>query len=101
MTDKQRRYSHARNDFKRFHVDKAIELINAADAIMEAAEIKVKQTQQVMDELRPVWAQGWSTDSEAAQASGNALAELWALLQVDNQTDAVARLSEWAKRFFP
>jgi hypothetical protein len=42
--------------------------------------------------MRPVWAQGFTSDSEAAQASSTALAEIWAILEVTNQTDAVARL---------
>lgn len=98
LTDKQRRYSHARNDFKRFHVDKAQELIDAADAVFEAAEIKVKLTEQTMEELRPIWAQGFSSDSAAAQANGSALAEIWAELGVQNQTDAMFALGELRER---
>jgi hypothetical protein len=92
MTNEQRRYAHARNDFKRFHVDKAQELIDAADGVFEAATLKVKETEQMMEELRPVWAQGFSSDSEAAQANGSALAQLWGMLGAVNQTEAVVSL---------
>jgi ribulose bisphosphate carboxylase small subunit len=98
MSDQQRRYMHARNDFKRFHVDKAQELIDAADAVFDAAEIRVKQTEQVMEQLRPVWAHGWSSDSEAAQASANALSEIWAELGVKNQTEAMETLRDLRER---
>jgi hypothetical protein len=54
MTDEQRRYMHARNDFKSFHVDKAQELLASTDAVFEAAELKIKLTEQTMEELRPV-----------------------------------------------
>lgn len=43
-------------------------------------------------ELRPVWAQGWTSDSLAAQSAANALAALWRLLGAEHQTDAVRRL---------
>lgn len=42
--------------------------------------------------LRPVWAQGWTDDSSAAQASSAALGQLWKLLGATNQTDAVIKL---------
>lgn len=93
MTDAQRRYSHARRDFKAFHVDKAQELLAAVDAVYDEAERKVKEIQQTMEALRPVWAQGFSSDSQAAQAHGAALAQLWGILGVDNQTAAVERLN--------
>ena len=47
-----------------------------------------------LETLRPLWAQGYSSDSVAAQASSNALAEIWEILGVNNQTDAMEKLRE-------
>lgn len=48
---------------------------------------------EALEMLRPVWAQGYSSDSVAAQSSTAALAQIWHALGVDNQTDAMARLN--------
>lgn len=45
-----------------------------------------------VESQRPHWAKGYSTDSIAAQVSGGALSELWELMGVSNQTDAVEKL---------
>lgn len=92
MTETQRRYGHARNDFKRFHVDKAQELIAACDAAVAEARALAEAQRETLEQLRPFWAQGYTSDSEAAQASANALTELWKLLGVNNQTHAVIAL---------
>lgn len=42
-----------------------------------------------LEELRPEWAQGYSSDSIAAQTSFAALHELWKILGAKNQTEAV------------
>jgi len=47
-----------------------------------------------LESLRPVWAQGYSSDSEAAQASAAALSEIWERLGVHNQTAAMQRLND-------
>jgi len=45
-----------------------------------------------LEMLRPHWAQGYTSDSIAAQTATAALAQLWGLLEVDNQTDAMAAI---------
>jgi hypothetical protein len=45
-----------------------------------------------LESMRPVWAQGHSSDSIAAQVSSAALAQIWDILGVTNQTEAVAKL---------
>jgi hypothetical protein len=45
-----------------------------------------------IEQLRPQWAQGYTSDSMAAQASTAALSQVWTLLGVDNQTDAMQKL---------
>ena len=42
-----------------------------------------------LESLRPHWAQGYSSDSLAAQSSSAALSQIWTELGVDNQTDAM------------
>lgn len=61
-----------------------------------------------LESLRPHWAQGYSSDSVAAQASTAALSQLWDMLKVKSQTDAVQCLQalldygahgrDWQKR---
>lgn len=45
-----------------------------------------------LESLRPHWAQGYTSDSVAAQASTAALSQLWGMLKVESQTDAVQAL---------
>jgi hypothetical protein len=45
-----------------------------------------------LEELRPVWAQGFTNDSMAAQANANAISDVWALLGATNQTEAMEKL---------
>lgn len=47
-----------------------------------------------LEQLRPIWARGWTEDSIAAQTLSAAVSELWKLLGVDNQTEAVIKLKE-------
>jgi len=47
---------------------------------------------KALESLRPHWAQGYSSDSLAAQASTAALSDFWDLLGVDNQTEGVQKL---------
>ena len=70
---------------------------DARDAALRIEELGgkiagVERAKDALEGLRPVWAQGWTDDSMAAQASGNALAQLWEMLGVQNQTQAVATL---------
>ena len=54
---------------------------------------RAERRNDALEQLRPVWAQGWTKDSMAAQASGNALSQLWKMLGVQDQTQAVAALT--------
>lgn len=65
-------------------------------------EAHVQQMQRVIDELtsqnsaleslRPHWAQWYTSDSIAAQSSTAALSQVWRVLGVSNQTDAMEKL---------
>ncbi len=51
----------------------------------------------VLEGMRPIWAQGYSSDSVAAQVSFSSLTRLWDLLRVSNQTDAVRAIERLMK----
>lgn len=94
MTEAQRRYMHARDKVLTSFILPVQEFLDATSALCAAETQRADNTQKVMDELRPIWAQGFTSDSEAAQANGNALAEIWQVLGVVNQTAAMTRLRE-------
>jgi len=60
-------------------------------ALMRRALLAEKRN-AAFESLRPQWAQGFTKDSVAAQVSSGALSEIWALLGVDNQTEAIATI---------
>jgi hypothetical protein len=62
------------------------------DALFE--ELREKdRTIKALNSLRPLWAQGHSDDSIAAQVSYSALAQIFKALEVDNQTDAMKQIA--------
>jgi len=72
----------------------AADRIEELEAKLAKAIWELKRNNDALEVLRPVWAQGWTNDSNAAQASGAALAQLWNMLGVQDQTQAVATLAE-------
>ncbi len=58
----------------------------------EQRALLAEERNATLESLRPQWAQGFTKDSVAAQVSSGALAEIWALLGVDNQTQAIATI---------
>lgn len=56
---------------------------------------KLEKEIQVLQQLRPLWAQGHSSDSIQAQTLAAALSQVWGMLGVDNQTRAMQKLQEW------
>lgn len=96
MTEAQRRYTQARDRVVATHLDPIRELMEATRELIAEANRErddALDRYNVLDkELRPVWAQGWTNESTAAQASAGALAELWQMLGAQNQTEAVERL---------
>ena len=57
-----------------------------------AAHIRTVAKLETVEALRPHWAQGYSSDGVAAQTMSAALSQLWGLLGVSNQTDAMDTL---------
>jgi len=76
-----------------YEVLELVKRFNAAVREKEAAEItKLERRISALEQLRPVWAKGYSSDGEAAQITSSALSQLWEMLGVSNQTDAVKKL---------
>jgi len=92
MTDAQRRYMKARQRVEAFMLNPTTELLAATADLVNEERRKREASDEIMAQLRPLWAQGYTDDSMAAQATGNALTELWALLYAKDQTAAVANL---------
>lgn len=65
---------------------------DAARLWVEGAERRAVAAEVVLEQLRPVWAQGYTDDSMAAQSLGNAVSELWELLHAKDQTQAMENL---------
>lgn len=94
ITDAVRRFAKAKQAVERSLVDPVTELLEATGLVVAEARLEAKTAKEVMEQLRPHWAQGYSDDSMAAQASTSALSEIWVALGVDNQTDAMEKLRE-------
>lgn len=92
MTDAQRRCLNARLRVEATLLNPVEELLDAAELLVYEADARAENAEAVMAQLRPIWAQGWTTDSQAAQASANALSELWQLLYATDQTQALDNL---------
>jgi len=67
----------------------ALALVKTLPQKIEALETTII----VLESARPHWAQGFTSDSMAAQGFSSALTALWKLLEADNQTDAVGKLT--------
>lgn len=72
----------------RAEISRAWKLVDQYRQAFEDLSTKLAEVER----QRPRWAKGYSTDSIAAQVSEGALAELWELMGVSNQTDAVEKL---------
>ena len=87
-----KRYSIARDRVKSVFIAPLAELLEATEYLVAEERLAAKQSREASEALRPVWAQGWTSDSSAAQASAAALSELWQLLGAENQTAAMDKL---------
>lgn len=92
MTDAQRRYMKARQRVESFMLNPTTELLAATADLVADANQRVANVEEVMAQLRPVWAQGWTDEGVAASCSANALSELWQMLHATNQTQACENL---------
>lgn len=54
----------------------------------------LRQRLEHAEKMRPLWAQGYSSDSVAAQSMAGALHQLWEMLGAENQTQAVGLLRQ-------
>ena len=69
-------------------------LKEAAAELRRLHEVTQRQAHEIdaFEKFRPHWAMGYTSDSAAAQASTAALSNLWEMLDVSNQTEAVIKL---------
>lgn len=71
--------------------ERAVEEINGEPLLVDQLRAALAQV-EMLESLRPHWAQGYSSDSMAAQSATCALSAIWRLLGVDNQTAALDKL---------
>lgn len=66
--------------------------IEESERLICELRLKLKQEKEYSESMRPHWAQGYSSDSMAAQASTSALSEVWDLIGVKDQTACMEKL---------
>lgn len=69
------------------------EWITVAGLTLSDGLADLERSVKTLESLRPHWAQGYTSDSMAAQASTAALSQLWEMLGATNQTEAVQRVT--------
>lgn len=72
-------------------------LLAYQSGLNEQEGVDLKELQKKVDaleQLRPVWAMGYTEEGRAAQGFASALSALWLILGAENQTEAVATLRE-------
>lgn len=65
--------------------------------VQEIEELRDKcrcltDSHSALEQQRPYWAKGYSSDSVAAQSATGAISQLWELLGANNQTTAITNL---------
>jgi len=68
---------------------------NTRPATISLMRSRIKRLEQQLEterSMRPQWAQGFTSDSIAAQSTSTAMHALWNLLGATNQTQAMERL---------
>lgn len=88
----RQRYEEASDAVRARFFEPLNDFADAARSWVEDAERRALHAEVVLEQLRPVWAQGFTDDSIAAQSLGNAVSELWELLYAKDQTQAMANL---------
>lgn len=63
-------------------------------AELQAENNRLKTKLAAVESLRPMWAQGFTSDSSAAQTMAAALKSVWDELGAENQTQAMALLRQ-------
>lgn len=75
-------------------LDAFFEEIQALKDAVEAEADRAEGYRTYCESIRPHWAQGYTSDSMAAQAQTAALSQLWELLNVKDQSAAVAKIKK-------
>lgn len=79
-------------------VSKYIAKLREEVSVVSSDNERLENTISALEELRPHWAQGYTDDSMAAQASTNAKADMWKLLNASSQTEAMSKLRTLIER---
>jgi hypothetical protein len=79
-----------------FIVIDSVYLGEIADEMERVYKLMIDANKSIdaLESLRPLWALGHTSDSVAAQVNATAIAGLWKMLGVDNQTAACQKLRE-------
>jgi hypothetical protein len=92
ITEAVWRFAKAQQAVRESLVYPTTELLEATSQVIAEARLDAKTANEILEQMRPHWAQGYADDSMAAQASTGALSEIWTALGVDNQTDAMDKI---------
>lgn len=66
-------------------------------SLLQRKNSDLRRELSVLREMRPQWAQGYTSDSVAAQISSVSLQEIWDRLGATSQTDCILRLDALIK----
>lgn len=62
-------------------------------SLMRSRIEKLERQLETERSMRPQWAQGFTSDSMAAQSTSTAMHQLWKMLGASNQTEAIMKLA--------
>lgn len=65
--------------------------------LLERRVYELEKQVEMYESLRPHWSQGFSSDSIAAQVQTTALSQIWGILGVKNQSEAMGVLCHLLK----
>jgi hypothetical protein len=92
MTAALLKYAQAHEQFEALVLRPAENLLTASAEAVKDANGRATAAHDMLETMRPVWAQGFTSDSMAAQATSAALAQMWKALGVTDQTAAMAAI---------
>lgn len=83
-----KRYAEARERLR-----KLIEPVEEYISVAEQEICELRLSVKTLEDLRPHWAKGYSSDSMAAQASTAALSDIWTAIGASNQTECMDKIA--------
>jgi hypothetical protein len=92
MNKELRDYIATRDHLRETLVLPILRMIDAAGAVITNAHAERDKAVTMLEVLRPVWAQGYTSDSVAAQTTATAISQIWRALEVEDQSAAMVKL---------